>query len=374
MMAEGSTITKALESLTLSEVKPDRGGNELGRGAYGRVFTVKYCGKSFAAKEIHSTLLELSGKKERQAIRKSFLHECYNCSILRHPNIVQFIGVYWPEQKSDLPVMVMELMDCNLTTYIDKHPRINHKIKYSILCDIAYGLAYLHAQNPPVVHRDLSPNNILLTNQLVAKIGDLGVAKVIQAGGKQTEKNAKHTKLPGTADFMPPEAFNDKPVYDTSLDIFSFGGITLYVVTEQWPTPTAATEFDPDTRQVKGRTEVERRHVFISQMDEEFRELKEKVVNCLDNDPEGRPAICEILEEIESLKENLSKVHTNLCMWYMHIYVQAVHRSYIIIENYFPETYNSGVTCSMDPSLVYHCTVTVHCLTMLHCIVGYFQY
>ena len=309
-MVDEQRVTNALKHLTLSDVKPDGGGKELGRGAYGRVFTVKYCGRIFAAKEIHSILLEYSGKKERYAIRKSFLLECYHCSNLRHPNIVQFIGVYWPEQgpsqESDLPVMVMELMDCNLTTFIDKRPNCDRNIKCSILCDVAYGLVYLHAQKPTVIHCDLSPNNVLLTSQLVAKIGDLGVAKALRAGGgKQIEKKTKLTKLPGTVDFMPPETFSDDPVYNTSLDVFSFGGITLFVMTEQWPTPSAATEFDSKTRMVKGITEAKRRWVYLSQMDKEWSDLVEK---CLDNDPERRPPIPKVLEQVELFKEKLAKV------------------------------------------------------------------
>ena len=90
-----------------------------------------------------------------------------------------------------------------------------------------------------------SPTNILLTSQLVAKMGDLGVAKALRAGDKQIEKKTKMTKLPGTVDFMPPETFTNNPVYDSSLDVFSFGGISLFVLTEQWPTPSVTTKFDP---------------------------------------------------------------------------------------------------------------------------------
>ena len=305
-MVDESTVTSALKHLTLSEVKHDGSGKELGRGAYGRVFMVEYCGRIFAAKEIYSILLECS---ERRAIRRSFLHECYQWSNLRHPNIVQFIGVYWPEQESDFPVMVMELMDCNLTTFIDKRPNSDVKIKCSILCDIAYGLVYLHAQKPTVLHRDLSPNNILVTSQLVAKISDLGVAKALRASDKQTKKKTKPTKLtkvPITEYFMPPEYFSDNPAYDTSLDVFSYGGITLFVMTEQWPSPSAATEFDPRTRQVIGLTEAKRRWVYLSQLDKEWRDLVEC---CLYNDPACRPPISTVLEEIESFKEKVIKVY-----------------------------------------------------------------
>ena len=62
---------------------------------------------------------------------------------------------------------------------------------------------------------------------------------------------------------MPPEALHDDAAYDTSLDVFSFGGITLYVITEEWPTSTASTEFNAITRRTTGFNEVERRQHYL---------------------------------------------------------------------------------------------------------------
>ena len=87
--------------------------------------------------------------------------------------------------------------------------------KLSILQDTSLGLRYLHNRHPPIVHRDLTPNNILLGSRLEAKITDLGVAKVM----KDTDSGRKMSKAPGTPHFMPPEALDDNPVYDASLDM-----------------------------------------------------------------------------------------------------------------------------------------------------------
>ena len=306
-MASDSAVIKILKSLTLAEKNLDtRDSNELGRGAYGRVFTVKYCGQSFAAKEIHSMLLNTASKKDRDSTIKKFLHECHRCVQLRHPNVVQFIGVYWPTKKSDLPVMVMELMDYSLKIFIENRPRGDIKLrdKYSILHDVALGLSFLHSLIPPMVHRDLSPNNILLTDRGVAKIGDLGVARAIQEGGK-LKKNAKLTEAPGTAAFMPPEAMGTNPVYDASLDVFSFGGIVLFVITEQWPEPTMPTEVDPRTHRIMGFTEIHRRRKYLSKMNSDDLELRHFVESCLDNDPRSRPFIRAAVEKIESLQLKL---------------------------------------------------------------------
>ena len=104
------------------------------------------------------------------------------------------------------------------------------------------------------MHRDLSPNNILVTSHLEAKITDLGLAKGMLLGNCN-----KLTKEPGTKDFMPPEAFDDEPEYDPPLDVFSFGGVSCHLLTKEWPTPKATKQVDPLTEKRYMLSEVERR-------------------------------------------------------------------------------------------------------------------
>ena len=110
---------------------------DLGRGAYGKVYTVKYSDAVYAAKEIHSLLVEIATAEEKRELRNNFLRECYSCSVLHHPNIVRFIGVYYPHgDRSIIPAMVMELMDDSLTNFVKKSD-ISLKMKSSILHDVA---------------------------------------------------------------------------------------------------------------------------------------------------------------------------------------------------------------------------------------------
>ena len=285
-------------------------GFELGRGAYGRVYTVKYGGRDggsiFAAKEIHSALTEAGNEPGR--LRESFLLECKHCCELNHPNIVSFKGIFYPV-KNQLPVMVMELMNESLTNYVIAKPGISFERKASILHDVAQGLGYLHSFVPPIIHRDLSPNNVLLKYAGVehvppiAKIADLGVAKVVKADSKSTK--SRLTKAPGTLHFMPPEALVDDPQYDTSLDVFSYGGIMLHTVCGEWPTPTPPTKFDPVTRQVKGFSEVERRQEFVDKMRGKAEVLRPLVEACLDDDPDQRPPIKDLALKIEKFKVHI---------------------------------------------------------------------
>ena len=297
------------ERVVLKNVVPLN--KDLGRGSYGKVFAVKYCGLVCAAKEIHSILLEAQDDA-RESVIRSFLRECYHCSELRHPNVVQFMGVYFGEsndKQSNLPIMVMELMDQSLTSLVETQKSIRMKVKISILHDVSLGLSYLHGQDEPIVHRDLSPNNVLLTAHMVAKISDLGIARVLKPHADTRKTRSKFTQVPGTLDFMAPETFYDNPTYDTSIDVFSFAGIALHLICEEWPTPTHPTQIDAKTRKLIAFTEVERRWKYFDKMSGKISTALEPLLKtCLDNDPSHRPAITTVSEKIELLKVMKSEV------------------------------------------------------------------
>ena len=176
-------------------------------------------------------------------------------------------------------------------------------LQVSILHDVCLGLSYLHGRDPPVVHRDLSSKNVLLNSHLVAKISDLGLARIIRADSKQTR--SRLTTAPGTLHFMPPETLDeDDPVYGTPVDVFSFAGIALHVFSEKWPTPSAPKKRDPKTKKLVALTEAGRRQQYLDKMigGAEVTTLRQLVERCLDDDPDERPLIQEVTEMIEPLK------------------------------------------------------------------------
>ena len=294
-------LSDQLKDLTLETVIPQN--KELGYGAYGKVFTVDYLGLSCAAKEIHSLLLHGVSVEDKKAIKDGFIRECYHSSLVRHPNIVQFMGVYYTE-RSDLPIMVMELMDTSLTSFIENNQsKIAVETKLSILHDVSLGLSYLHGRRPAVIHRDLSSNNVLLggKGRFVAKISDLGTAKMIRADSKQTR--SRLTTAPGTLHFMPPEALDEEdPIYGTPVDVFSFAAVALHLFSEKWPTPSGHKKRDPTTKKMVSLSEVERRQQYLDTMTMEGAALKEMVMKCLDDDPDERPPIKEVSQMIKSVK------------------------------------------------------------------------
>ena len=226
----GATIlpeTSALASLQpfLLSGAEDR-NRELGHGAYAIVRELDLKGKRCAGKKLHEAMYEFASHQEREKMLSRFAEECKLLQRVKHPNIVRFLGVHL-EKGSQLPYLVMELLDSTLSGYLEKHGVPDAPTYYNILSDVALGLRYLHQQSPPIIHRDLSANNVLLSSSLQAKISDLGVAKVLNLTQGQT---ARMTTVPGTTIYMPPEALVDFPRYNTAIDTFSFGVLMVHTV------------------------------------------------------------------------------------------------------------------------------------------------
>ena len=301
-----TAVIDELKDLTLKGVVLNN--QELGRGAYGTVYAVKYDGVPCAAKRIHPILIDNVSPEQKEEIKRDFVRECICGSKIEHVNVVQFIGVYYPPNQQDsLPYLVMELMKTSLTSFVRTNKsKISFHTKISILYDVSLGLSYLHSRESLILHRDLSPNNVMLTSENVAKIGDLGVAKVIRVDSKQTK--SKLTANPGTQYFMPPEALQEDPVYSTPLDVFSFGGIALYVFSEEWPKPAPQKMKNSVTKKLEALSEAERRQHYLDKMTGEAMPLREIVEQCLEDLPDERPAIEEVLAILKPLKVNINSL------------------------------------------------------------------
>ena len=289
-------------------------GKILGHGAYGSVFEVTVFGVRFAAKEIHATI---SSTKNIDY----FLDECVYNSRLRHPNIVQLAGVYYPSPFDDIPWLVMELMNCSLRELIESYEVEGKDIpfhhKQSVLVDVGQGLEFLHRKQ--IIHGDLSANNVLLTKGYVAKIADLGVAKAFDP---KITRQEQLTQAPGTAAFMPPEALQSNPQYGPPLDVFSLGCVCIHLVSMKWPTPAGSKQMDETTGKTmcSQMTEFQQRKEFLVKFNQLPPELKNLVEQCLKDSPVDRPPIEDVVKSLRSIKcdplphdnDDILQLHTSL--------------------------------------------------------------
>ncbi len=188
-----------------------------------------------AAKKLHDILIEQVNEGVPE-LAHSYLQECQLMSSLRHPNITQFWGLYF-SPNSRFPLLVMERLQTSLGSHLnDQRSSLSLVQKVSILQDVANGLAYLHGRRPPVIHRDLTANNVLLNfgPPLIAKISDMGNSRIFDIIPRHgySVLAGTFTRVPGALVYMPPEAQGEVHRYGPSLDIFSFGHLALYTIIE----------------------------------------------------------------------------------------------------------------------------------------------
>ena len=275
----------SLREFVLSDVLRTR--VEIGAGTYGQVEEVVIPGAICAAKKIHAHI------QDPELTIKEFAKECQLMSTLRHPNVVQFFGIYFfPGDR--LPALVMERMLSSLHNLLDPEKRSTTKplfslgLKFSILHNVASGLAYLHKQS--IIHRNLSAKNVLLNSGMVAKVADLAEARTVA----DTRIATLMTKCHGALYYLPPEARTKKPTYDGTIDSFSFGVIAIFTISENFPCDVLEpTYMDEASGHLVPRTEVQRRIKYMKQVEAQLSQhhthLIKLIQDCLDNHPPKRP-------------------------------------------------------------------------------------
>ena len=200
----------------------------LGIGSCGKVCQAECDGLLCAAKLYDENLFD-PNLQHRLPMRR-FEKECEFLSTIRHPNIIQYLGMY-QDPDTHLPVLLMELMDDSLTHFLEGSPQpVPYHIQVNVSHDISLALAFLHSNG--IIHRNLSSNNVLMIGDVRAKVTDFGMARLGILNPQLTL-----TLCPGSDVYMPPEAVKNKPAYTEKIDCFSFGVIAVQIMTRLFPQP-----------------------------------------------------------------------------------------------------------------------------------------
>ena len=284
----------------------------LGIGSYGKVCKAKCDDLICAAKVIHETLFDPASslmvgleKKHRLPIKR-FERECEFLSSIRHPNIIQYLTVYI-DPDTGLPALLMELMDGNLTNFLEKSPLpVPYHVLVNLCHDITLALSFLHSNS--IIHRDLSSNNVLLVSHVRAKVTDFGMARLGDMSTKMS--HLTYTMCPGTDVYMPPEAVKEEPRYSEKIDCFSFGVIVIQMLTRLFPKPgNRRKEVEINHPGLPSGTfevrvsEIERRHNHIRVIDPNH-PLLVIALDCLRDKEVERPLAQELCESVAALKES----------------------------------------------------------------------
>ena len=270
----------------------------LGSGAYGQVCRATLDELPCVAKLLHAILLD----PDRPRNRTLFERECRFLSEIRHPNIVQYLGVAQDEE-SGLPILLMELMDDSLTHFLEQSEQpLAYHVQVNIIHDIALAIAFLHLNG--IVHRDLSSSNVLLIGAgNRAKVTDFGMSTLTELNPRMSGL----TKCPGNPAYMSPEALLDPPVYTEKLDCFQVGVFMLQIMTRKYPVPGQAMNRVRDTRFPTGWItvpvpELEHRHDHLCLV-VETHPMLHLSKDCLKDTDTERPSGQEICRHLSAMKE-----------------------------------------------------------------------
>ncbi|XP_027190554.1 U-box domain-containing protein 52-like isoform X2 [Cicer arietinum] len=198
---------------------------KIGEGGYGPVFKCLLDHTPVAVKVL---------RPDAAQGRSQFQREVEVLSCIRHPNMVLLLGAC-PEYGC----LVYEYLsngsldDCLF--HKGNSPPLSWQRRFKIAAEISTGLLFLHQTKPePIVHRDLKPGNILLDRNYVAKISDVGLARLVPPSIADSVTQYRLTATAGTFCYIDPE-YQQTGMLGVKSDIYSLGIIFLQILTAKSP-------------------------------------------------------------------------------------------------------------------------------------------
>ncbi|XP_026664492.2 receptor-like protein kinase 2 isoform X2 [Phoenix dactylifera] len=291
--------------------------NVIGKGCSGIVYRVSMDnGDVIAVKKLWPStgaaapVIKVDGNSNR--VRDSFSAEVQTLGSVRHKNIVRFLGCCW--NRSTRLLMYDYMANGSLGGLLHERSgfSLGWDLRYKIILGAAQGLAYLHHDClPPIVHRDIKANNILIGLDFDPYIADFGLAKLVEDGDFGRSSNT----VAGSYGYIAPEYGYMMKITEKS-DVFSYGVVVLEVLTGKQPIdPTI-----PDglhvvdwVRRRKGSMEV--LHPSLrGRPDSEVEEMLQVLavaLLCVNPTPDDRPTMKDVaamLGEIRHEREEYAKV------------------------------------------------------------------
>ncbi|GKB83487.1 kinase RLK-Pelle-LRR-XI-1 family protein [Tanacetum coccineum] len=248
----------------------------IGTGGYGSVYEAKLPnGKIFALKKLHRF------EAKQPAFDQSFKNEVQVLTNLRHKNIVKLYGFCLHNKCNFLVYEYMEkgslfcaLSNDELAVKLDWKKRLN------IIKDVAHALAYMHHDcNPPIVHRDISSNNILLNSKMEGFIADFGAARLLDPD------SSNQTVIAGTLGYIAP---------------VTFGVVALETIRGKHPGDLLSSLNYSTSRSTMLENILDQRLSYPTDrlIEKEIIRVGHVALSCVLTDPKARPTMREVCQEL----------------------------------------------------------------------------
>lgn len=254
---------------------------EVGVGSFGTVYQAQHC----ETKEIVAVKIVAPEVARNAVYMKRFEQEFRVASRLEHPNIVRGLGY---DGTAPQPYLVMEFIDGeSLGEKLDRVKRLPEDEALRIIVQVAQGLHFAHQQG--LIHRDVKPDNVMVSKDGEVKVLDLGLAKETTTTMDLTRPG---TGL-GTPSFMAPEQFRNAKNASIRCDIYSLAAMLYQMVTGTIPFGGCDVV---ETMMRKLKNDLPPARVLLRTLSER---TDMAIRRAMDVTPENRPATC--LEFVEDL-------------------------------------------------------------------------
>lgn len=248
-------------------------GRTLTRAPHYSVVEVRVGGMEGSALKLEESALDLQDATPEDfgEVCSRIVEECRIHAALRHPNLVQFLGVFFPAGYT-LPLIVGEHTPMSLSNALQRFQDLPDVLGRSMILDIARGLQYLHSLSPSQPHGSLSANSVMITTHFRAKINYLGVCNAVGEMIEDPEALELRDKEGGP---------------DCKTDIYSFGELMIHLITRRRPRRAPSSFSSSLLHQIEN---VDTRSPF-----------RGLILQCLQKDIVSRPTASELVDEIQTI-------------------------------------------------------------------------
>ncbi|KAI4326397.1 hypothetical protein MLD38_031718 [Melastoma candidum] len=285
--------------------------NIIGKGCSGVVYRARLDnGEAIAVKKLWPTNATAPSGRHKEnpgnelCFRDSFSAEVGTLGSIRHKNIVRFLGCCW---NRNTKLLLYDYMpNGNLGSLL--HERggnfLEWELRYQIILGAARGLAYLHHDCvPPIVHRDIKANNILIGPEFEPYIADFGLAKLV----RDRDFIPSSSTIAGSYGYIAPEYGYMMKITEKS-DVYSFGVVMLEVLTGKQPIDPTIPEGLHIVDWIRGRKA--RAEVLdagpIARPESEIEEMVQTLgvaMLCVNPSPNDRPTMKDVAAMVEEIRQ-----------------------------------------------------------------------